>query len=88
MKTITQSRPVQLSTSFSNYRKLNDHLIQPIKAGFIGFLVILMIIFFINLLLYIMGSGEKSKLDFLDLSLSGVGFVLQFSESLLRSISG
>jgi hypothetical protein len=88
MKTITQSNSVQISRSLSSYRKLNNHIIQPIKAGFIGFMVVLMIIFFIDLLSYIMTSGEKSKLDLLDLSLGGVGFVLQFCESLLRSFSG
>ena len=47
MKTITQSNPVQLSTSISGYRKLNHHLIHPVIAGFLGFSVILMIIYFI-----------------------------------------
>ena len=88
MKTITQSNPVQLSTSISGYRKLNHHLIHPVIAGFLGFSVILMIIYFINIFLYIIGSNQKSQLDFLALSLAGVGFVLQFSESLLRSFSG
>jgi hypothetical protein len=88
MKTIAQSNPVQLSKSIAVYKKLNDHLIKPIKAGFIGFSVILMIIFFFNLLLYVMTYNRNSKIDYLDFSLAGVGFVLQFSESLLKSLTG
>lgn len=87
METIIQTHPEQLSRSVSDYRRLNDYLIKPIKAGFMGFLAILMIIVFINLLLYIIGTDEKSILDFLDLSFAGVGFVLKFAENLLRSMS-
>ena len=88
MKTITQSNPVQLSTSVSGYGKLNNHLIQPMIAGFLGFSVILVLIFFIDLLSYNIGLNEKSKFDFLDLYLAGIGFVLRFTEVLLRSIFG
>ena len=50
MKTITQSSPIQNTTSIAEYRKLNHYLIKQLKAGFFGFTTILMIIFFMNLI--------------------------------------
>lgn len=85
MKTITQSSPVQITTSIPEIKKLNEHLIKPLKAGFLGFATILMIIFFINLLSYIIGTNEKFGMDVLDLLLAGVGFFLQLTGTLLKS---
>lgn len=85
MKTLAQSNPVQVSTSILGSRKLTNHLIKPLKAGFLGFATIMMIIFFINIFSYVIGSNEKFGLDILDLLLAGVGFFLQLTGTLLKS---
>lgn len=85
MKTTTQSSPVQNTTSIPDYRKLNNHLIKPLKAGFWGFTTILVIIFFMNLISFIIGSNEKFEMDFLDIQLAGVGFALQMTGTSLKN---
>jgi hypothetical protein len=85
MKKIAQSNPVQNTTSFSDYSKLNNHIIKPLKAGFFGFTAILLIIFFMNLIPFIIGSNGKFGMDFLDFQLAGVGFVLQMTGTSLKS---
>ena len=87
MKTLTQSNTVQITNSVSGYRKLNSHLLKPLKAGFLGFATILMILFFINLLSYVAGSAEKFGMDYLDLLLASVGFALQTTGTFLKSFS-
>ena len=87
MKTIAETSPVQISTSITNFSKLDSILIKPMKAGFLGFITILMLLFFINLLSFIVGSNEKFGLDIIDLLLAGVGFVLQTTCTLLKSFS-
>ena len=86
MKIITQSSPVQNTTSIPDYRKLNNHLIKPLKAGFWGFTTILMIIFFMNLIFTIIGASEKFGMDILDLLLAGVGFVLQMTSTIIKNL--
>ena len=85
MKTIAQSSQIQITTSIPEIRKINEHLFKPLKAGFLGFITILMIIFFINLLSYVIGTNEKFGMDVLDLLLAGVGFFLQLTGTLLKS---
>ena len=85
MKTLVQSNLAQVSTSILGSRKLANYLIQPLKAGFLGFSTVLMIIFFINLLSFAIGTNEKFGLDVLDLLLAGVGFFLQLTGTLLKS---
>lgn len=85
MKTITQRGQVQISASIPEIRKINEHLLKPLKAGFLGFTTILMLIFFINLFSYIIGTTEKFGMDVLDLLLAGVGFFLQSTGALLKS---
>ncbi len=80
MKTLTHTSPVQITSSVPGYKKINNYLVKPIKAGFLGFASILMIIFFINLLSYVVGSTENFGMDYLDLLLAGVGFFLQMTE--------
>ena len=87
MKTLVQSNPAQVSTSILGSRKLTNYLIQPLKAGFLGFSTVLLVIFFINLLSFVIGTNEKFGLDVLDLLLAGVGFFLQMTGTLLRSFS-
>jgi len=87
MKTLTQLNPVQITASVPRFVKLNTYLVRPLKAGFAGFATILMILFFINLLSYAAGSAEKFGMDYLDLLLAGVGFVLQTTGTLLKSFS-
>ena len=85
MKTIAHSNPTQISTSILSSRKLANHLIKPLKAGFLGFATILMILFFINLFSYVIGTNEKFGMDLIDLLLAGVGFFLQLTGTLLKS---
>ena len=84
MKTMIQSHPVQISTSVTGVRKLNDYLIRPLKSGFKGFTIVLMIIFFINLLSFLSGINESFGMDLMDLLLAGLGFALQTSSTLLK----
>lgn len=76
---------IQNATSTIKYGKLNNHLIKPFKAGFGGFTTILMIILFLNLIFFVFGSNEKFGMDFLDLQLAGVGFILQVTRSSLEN---
>jgi len=85
METIKQSSPIQNATSTPNYGKLNNHLIKPLKTGFLGFTTILMIIFFLNLISFVIGSNEKFGMDFLDFHLAGVGFVLQMTRTSIKN---
>ena len=85
MKTIIKSNPVHNSISIHDYKKLNNHLVKPLKSGFLGFTTILMIIIILNLLSVIIGSNEKFGIDFLDFQLAGVGFVLQMTGTSLKS---
>lgn len=85
MKTITQSSPIHITTSIPDSRKLNDHLIKPLKAGILGFTKILMIILLFNLLSFVIGSNGKFGIDFLDFLLAGTGFVLQMTGTLLKN---
>ena len=85
MKTLAHSNPTQISTSILGSSKLTNHLIKPLKAGFLGFATILMILFFINLFSYVIGTNEKFGMDVLDLLLAGVGFFLQLTGTLLKS---
>jgi len=87
MKTIAHSDQVQTSTSILGSRKLADNLIKPLKAGFLGFVTILMVIFFINLLSFIVGTNQKFGLDILDLLLAGLGFFLQSVATLLKNFT-
>ena len=85
MKTLTHSNPIQITTSIPRFVKVNMYILKPLKAGFIGFATILMILFFINLFSYISGSAEKFGMDYLDLLLAAAGFFLQTSSTLLKS---
>jgi hypothetical protein len=85
MKTIVKSNPVHNSISIHDYKKLNNHLVKPLKSGFLGFTTVLMIIIIINVLSFVIGSNEKFGIDFLDFQLAGVGFVLQMTGTSLKS---
>jgi len=85
MKTIIKSSPVHNSISIHDYKKLNNHLVKPLKSGFLGFTTVLMIIIIINVLSFVIGSNEKFGIDFLDFQLAGVGFVLQMTGTSLKS---
>ena len=85
MDTIKQSSSVQKTVSTPYYGKINSHLIKPLKAGLLGFTAILVIIFFMNLISFIIGSNWKIGVDSLDFQLAGVGFVLQVTRSSLKN---
>lgn len=85
MKTAIKSNPVYNSTIIPDYKKLNNHLVKPLKSGFLGFTTILMIIIILNLLSFVIGSNEQFRIDFLDFQLAGVGFLLQTTGASLKS---
>ena len=84
MKTIIKSSPVHNSTSIPDFKKLNNHLVKPLKSGFLGFIAILIILFFINLISFITGTNEKFGMDSLDFLLAGAGFTLQMTGTLVK----
>lgn len=85
MKIAIKSNPVYNSTIIPDYKKLNNHLVKPLKSGFLGFTTILMIIIILNLLSFVIGSNEQFRIDFLDFQLAGVGFLLQMTGTSLKS---
>lgn len=85
MKIAIKSNPVYNSTIIPDYKKLNNHLVKPLKSGFLGFTTILMIIIILNLLSFVIGSNEQFRIDFLDFQLAGVGFLLQTTGASLKS---
>ena len=85
LKTKIKSSRVHILTSVLCRRKLNNHLIKPLKAGFGGFTTILMIIFFLNVVTVVIGANKKFGMDSLDFLIAGIGFVLQMTYSLLKS---
>ncbi|HEY4754814.1 MAG TPA: hypothetical protein VIH28_02045 [Ignavibacteriaceae bacterium] len=85
MKTKIKSSSVHITTAVPGCEKLNNHLFKPLKAGFLAFTTILLIIFLFNLLSFVIGSNEKFGMDSLDFLLAGIGFVLQMTGSLLKS---
>jgi hypothetical protein len=87
MKTLTQSSSIQITNTIPKFVKLNNYFVRPLKAGFAGFATILMIVFFINLLSFVVGSSSNFGMDYLDLLLAGVGFVLQLTGALLKSFT-
>lgn len=87
MKTMTQANPVQISTTIDGIKKSNGNIINALKAGFRGFTITIMLLFFINLLSYIIGSDETFGMDIIDLSLAFLGFVLQLTSSVLRNFA-
>jgi len=74
MKTIIQSIPVLITGT-----------VKPLKAGLLGFITILTIIFLFNLISFITGTKEKIGVDSVDFLLAGTGFVLQMTGTLVKS---
>jgi hypothetical protein len=85
MDKIQQFISVQQTDSIPYYGKINSHLIKHLKAGLLGFTAILVIIFFMNLISYIIGSSGKIGVDSLDFQLAGVGFILQVASTSLKN---
>jgi len=85
MKSKKQTNPDENTTAILDYRTLNNHLIMPLKAGFFGFTIILIVIFFLNFISFINDSNEKFGMDFLDFQLAGVGFFLQVTNTSLKN---
>lgn len=85
MKAFVHTTTTQESNSILISRKIQILLLQPLRAGFFGFSAILILIFFINLLSFIVGIDEQFGLDILDLLLAGVGFFLQMARALTKS---
>jgi hypothetical protein len=71
-----------------NLKKMNLYTLQALKSGILGFSMILVIIFFAKLTLKMGGYYEKFAIDFLDLLLATVGFILKYTEILLKNILG
>ena len=85
MKKIINSISVYISNSVLNFSSLSNKIVNSLKAGFLGFAAVLIILFFINLASFITGTNEKFGMDSLDFLLAGIGFVLQMTYSLLKS---
>jgi hypothetical protein len=86
METLTKFISPYFTTSIPGFKKLNDHLFNPLIAGFLGFTTILVIIFFTNLLSFFIGSDEKFGIDYLDFLLAGGGFFSQMMSTLFKSL--
>ncbi len=87
MKAIAHSNAIKTNYIKTNRQKVKEYLVKPIKAGFLGFATILMVLFFINLLSFIFGTVEHFGMDLLDMMLAAVGFILQLSGTLLKSFA-
>ena len=87
MKTMTQANPVQISTTIDGIKKSNSFIVKSLKAGFRGFTITIMLLFFINLLSYVIGSDESYGMDIMDLSLAGLGFALQMTSTFLKNFA-
>jgi hypothetical protein len=69
------------------FEKLNDYLFKPLLAGILGFIIFFIVITLIHFLSYITGLNEKFGMDYLDFLLAGFGFLLQMTDSLIKSFS-
>jgi hypothetical protein len=86
MEIIASSKQIFISKVKSDHLRLfNNHFIMPLRSGFKGFIIILMIIFFIRLLFYATGISNNLSFDIIDLLLSLTGFILLFFERLIKS---
>jgi hypothetical protein len=63
MRTKIHSSSDYFANSIQGFRKLSNPIVKPLKAGFLGFITILMIIIVINLLSFVIGSNEKFRID-------------------------
>lgn len=84
---MTQANPVQISTTIDAIKKSNGYIIKSLKAGFRGFTITIMLLFFINLLSYIISSDKTFGMDIIDLFLAGLGFVLQMTSTILKNFA-
>jgi len=87
MKTIINSIPIYITNSIQGFRKPNNQIAKPLKAGFLGFIAILLILFFLNLISFITGTNEKFGMDSLDFLLAGTGFVLKMTGTLVKGFT-
>jgi len=85
LRTKIKSSPGHNKTSAPCFRIPNTEIVKSLKAGFLAFSAILLIIFFINLISFFIGSNEKFGMDSLDFLLAGTGFVLQMTGTLVKS---
>lgn len=85
MKTAAQTNSVRLASSLGGIKKIDVFVFKPLKAGFKGFTITIMLLFIINLISYTIGNQEVFKMDILDLFLAGLGFGLQTFSTLLRN---
>ena len=86
MKTIAQTNQLVIEKKENKYKKLNNHFVKPTQAGLRGFVTILLLIFFIHLVSYVLGNNKKLGLDFIDLQLAGMGFLLQLSKNVIQNL--
>lgn len=85
METITHSTAIDIKKIQTAKKKLKDYFIKPLKAGFYGFITILLVLFIINLFSFLFGSTEHFGMDILDILLASVGFILQLTATLFKS---
>lgn len=87
MKTLTRIIFGGISKKAYNYEKLNLYLFRPLKGGVFGFSTIMIILFVCDIFSSLLGFGNIT-LNTIDIVLAGVGFVLKFSEDLLKNFGG
>jgi uncharacterized membrane protein YkgB len=86
METITNTETLQFANANVKSKKIEIYIFRPFKAGLIGFATILSLISFINLLSYLTTATETFAMDYIDILLAGVGFLLQMTGTLLKSL--
>ncbi|NWF88163.1 MAG: hypothetical protein HXY50_01740 [Ignavibacteriaceae bacterium] len=87
MKTMTQTNPIPITSSIEGAKKFDTFVFKPLRAGFKGFTITMMLLLVINLLSYAIGSEKTFGMDALDLGLAGLGFILQTLSSLFKNFA-
>ena len=84
MKKLVQIDLTQISTSKYRDEKLYLYLFKPLKAGVLGFSIIILILFFGDFFCSICGI-QRLSLNGFDVLLACIGFLLKFGENFLKN---
>jgi hypothetical protein len=84
MKKLAHIVLTQISTTKYSDEKLYLYLFSPLKAGVLGFSIIMIILFFGDFLCSSFGI-QRLTLNGFDVLLAGIGFLLKFGENLLKN---
>lgn len=83
MKNLIHKLKSQLTALFYKNENLDQYLFKPLKAGLLGFLMIMFILLLIDSFSFVL--GRNKRLDKIDLIFAGFGFILQVGETLLKN---